>query len=139
MTDEKHHSVAEMPRSDPNAWHPKWFAILDAGEYWCDFKLIKCCVWDSDGNPLHYGEGCYPSEECADIEKAEPTISGFIKWDGCMESRLGSDQFALHTCDGAGSVIEIADAWLWLLSEAHAAMTKAGRTPDWEPEERLKR
>lgn len=137
-TDPKPKTIVERPVTDPTHWRPKWFAILETSQYWCDWRLIQCGVWDTDGTPLHYGEGCYPSEECTDIERAQPTLSGHIKWDGCMEFSTGGDadgdMGTVHVCDGARSVVEVMGAWLWLLSEAHAAMVKAGATGlMWEP------
>lgn len=134
MTDKKH-IIIERPRQAEKL--PVWFAVLDVDAYWCDWKLIRCGVLNEDGTPAHYGEGCWPSEECTDIEKAEPTLSGHIKWDGCMEFSAGDGASNVHVCDGPQSALEIFLAWNWLLTEAHEAMEEAGAKDSvnlmWEP------
>jgi len=138
MSNEKKHLVIARTREGDRI--PIWFAILDVQEHWCDWKLIECGVLNQDGTPAHYGEGCWPSKECTDIEQAEPTLSGFIKWDGCMEfcvSRGTDDHHQIHVCDGPESAFEIFLAWNWLLTEAHKAMAAArsdkGEGMLWRP------
>lgn len=138
MSDKKH-LVIERP-GEPNSL-PRWFAILEVAEHWCDWKLIQSGVLNSDGTPAHYGEGCWPSETCTDIETAEPTLSGFIKWDGCMEFRVSDgasdDRNQVHVCNGPESAFEIFLAWNWLLTEAHKAMaaerSDKGEGMLWQP------
>ena len=137
MSSEKKRLVIQRPRAADTI--PVWFAILDVEQHWCDWKLIKCGVLNEDGTPAHYGEGCWPSEECTDIEEAEPTLSGSIKWDGCMEfcvSRGTEEHNQIHVCNGPASAWEIFAAWNWLLTEVHKAMVDAGQDPNnmlWEP------
>jgi hypothetical protein len=138
MNDEKKHIVIKRPHKEGSV--PIWFAILDVSQYWCDWKLIRCgVIATEDGHPAHYGEGCWPSEECTDIEAAEPTLSGFIKWDGCMEfcaSHGTEEHNQIHVCDGPASAWEMFAAWNWLLTEAHKAMVDVGADPNdmlWEP------
>ncbi len=135
---EKKHLVIARPVEGKAL--PRWFAILDVSEHWCDWKLVQSGVLNADGTPAHYGEGCWPSEECADIEKAEPTLSGFIKWDGCMEFRVSDgateDRNQVHVCNGPQSTFDIFVAWNWLLAEVHKAMVEAGADPAnmlWKP------
>lgn len=139
MTDKKH-LIVRRP-SEGTKLLPLWFAILDVAEHWCDWKLIQCGVLDDKNQPWHYGEGCIPQDLCTDIEKAEPTLSGFIKWDGCMEFRTSDGKTELrqqvHVCHGPEGAFEIFLAWNWLLTEAHKAMVEVrgdnGEGLLWEP------
>lgn len=138
---DKTHVVVARPGGE--SWS-RWHAILDVspGGYWCDWKLIHCEMHDSDGTPLHFGEACYADGACTDIEKAEPTFSGFVKFDGCMEFDVGGDEDRrVHVCSADQDVVEMMGAWVWLLSEAHKAMNEVGGEPGvylWDPAESLK-
>jgi hypothetical protein len=125
------------PNDDPDC--PEWFCVIDADSLWCDFKLIKAHSWgDTVMFPCERGEfvgdssrGYHRSGETSKLSEARAEVTGFVKWDGCIELQIDN-----HMCNGARSVAELHSALQWMLTEAHQAMrAHPGRSSElhWDP------
>lgn len=87
-----------------------WLVRYEVTDTWLDFEAFECTGIDTDGGKWFAKKGRRSSDDETDEpEKAEPTISGFVKWDGCSEMTLGRPHFcgAQDVADRAGVMVEL--------------------------------
>lgn len=90
-----------------------WFVRYEHSDHWIDFKAYECVGEEMSPNPGKKlfsdkgGRGGHVYIE--DLDKAEVTISGYVKWDGCSEMHFESPHFC-----GAGDVKDFATAMVKL-------------------------
>lgn len=78
-------------------WLVRWELVNDS---WLDFKAYEAIGENEnngepdDGAKLYMGKGRRSEDNhVTDPDAAEPTISGFVKWDGCAEYAMGQPHF----------------------------------------------
>ncbi len=62
-----------------------WLVLYEHSEHWLDFKAYEVTGL-TDGKIPNYRTPKYQFTE--DVALAEPSITGFVKWDGCAEYDL---------------------------------------------------
>jgi hypothetical protein len=112
----------------------EWGLRLAGESHWVNFEIIGVASWNLDGSVAEWGRGGEPARGDVPFEKAEPVLSGFVKWDGCTEVRFGDRESGQeHFCSAAEDATEIGTVWQWALRKAHQMMLRLGGHPDWEP------
>lgn len=68
--------------------------VVDASDYWMDFKIYGVAAWDDDETPMFAkGNELMANGTTFLISEALPIIDGFVKWDGCCEVSMSGDHF----------------------------------------------
>lgn len=90
--------------------------LMEVKPHWTDFKAYEITSewYENDQIKYGYDNGTHPTEE--DLSKVEETISGYIKWDGCMEFDTHP-----HLC-GSHSVINFTKLLVYIWSKGISLM-----------------
>jgi hypothetical protein len=130
MTEERIRT-AERHFQSGNDGRIEWCALLEGDQYWTDFKLVPACIWHADGTVGYPRiDDVSPLPPVYEPNEAEPLMSGYVKWDGCMNLEMDN-----HVCGGPDGLARLYAAMQWLLGKAHEKMCRAGLTPEWTPHE----
>lgn len=93
-----------------------WLLTYEHSEHWLDFKAYEIIAKGNDvfqgSSPIPTGKDLYqlPNlQPTDDLSLADPTVEGFVKWDGCCEFAIDH-----HVC-GAQDMLQITQ----VLQECH--------------------
>jgi len=83
--------------------------VFEVQEHWVDYKAYQCTAIGENGKEF---DCCLESGEIVptyELDKAEVTVEGYVKWDGCTEFSINQT----HQC-GLDMVEELAQLIYWL-------------------------
>lgn len=90
------------------------FQVLE-GNHWTDFRVYQISSsWEEDGVTKYGYNGDYTQVD--DFSKAIPDVSGYVKWDGCMEV-----DSSVHLC-GSYSLLPYVKTLVYVWSKATELM-----------------
>jgi hypothetical protein len=87
----------------PSAIDVRWddvgyYCIAAAGSHWLEFRVLKFNQFEADTVLFHKAEG--GDGYTADANEAELLMAGNLKWDGCVNLDIGTDDgVKLHFCE----------------------------------------
>ena len=81
------------------AWHQQ-----DGRPGYVRFEVFEVHGTEMDGTPLYFKPGWTSSHEddTHDIAEAERCAWGDVKWDGCVNYEVGTEDVMLHACSPEG-------------------------------------
>lgn len=108
----------------------RWLIVPSSTYHWCDFAIYEAVGHEvDDESPLFELKGRRSSAECTAWSNAcEPTMTGYIKWDGCTEFSASA-----HFCDAAESYAKLSDVIQETMLRAHRLMSgQCDSNLDWD-------
>lgn len=105
MSKERSQSIDRLTTIDGNEDDVRFIIVWCADNHWADFKVYRAeegrfTGKDKTLTPFFQPLDIVPGQSwdmTPDIDKANPYLEGFIKWDGCSEM-----QFSDHLCGATG-------------------------------------
>jgi hypothetical protein len=94
--------MANPEKTKGEAFRPElgafgWLVRYEHTDTWIDFEafeVVSVEMSPNEGAKSYARKGATTGEDTTyDVDDAEPTICGFVKWDGCSEMTLGRRHF----------------------------------------------